>query len=196
MFINMSQLKKFMTNAYKGSGIRLGHKEEGYIIITPTWGLWLDEEYIPNKVKAIIMELAGVLPQEDTIFIVSKEKPIPQLEFDFKDDLHINQSYRKATHPVTVTNVLLDKRHGIYHLLQINSNKEFVLMNQTYMDLIDLGEMDTDVENTPAGPCTGESGRIFYWGNAVCTLYLCGYEITGDNPVIKALKHINFEEEA
>lgn len=195
MFINISLLKKFMVNAYKGAGIRIGHKDDGYIIVTSTWGLWLEEENTPNKVKALIMELAGTLPQEDTIFIVSKEKPIPQLEFDFNATFHINQFYRNAASPVTVTNVMLDKKHGIYRLFQINSTKDFMFMNQMYLDLIDLGEMDTNVENTPAGPCTNQSGNIFYWGNAVCTLYLCGYEVTSEDSIVQALGHINFEEE-
>lgn len=195
MFINTSQLKKMMATAYKGAGLRIGHKEEGYVIIGTTWGVWLDENYIPNKVKALIMELAGTLPNENTVFIVSKEKPIPQYELDFNSEyFYLNNLQSKAKLPVTVTNILFDNNYNVYNLLQINHSLQITMMNKSLLDLIDLTEIDFDLENTPSGPCTVEDSA-FYWRNATCTLLLLSTKIPENSKVIKVLSNIDFVEE-
>lgn len=195
MFISTSNLKKLMSAAYKGSGIRIGHKEEGYLILGSTWGVWIDENHIPNKVKALIMELAGTLPNEDSIFIVSKEKPIPQYEFDFNsDNFYLNQLQSKAKVHVIVTNVLYDNKFKTYKLLQNSKSKELSLMDLNLLNLLDLTEIDFDVENTPSGPCT-EYGSSYYWRNATCTLLLLSSKVPENNKIIDTLSSIDFEKE-
>ncbi|QHQ61366.1 hypothetical protein Ana3638_11765 [Anaerocolumna sedimenticola] len=196
MFINPTHLKKLMTAAYKGGGIRIGYFDEGYIIIAGTWMVWLDVNYIPNKVKAIIMELAGVLPEEDTVFIVSKEKPMPQTEMDIHSYFHINTLEKEAKYPVTLSNVLLDKHFNVYRLMQVNESKQLVMMDMNHLNLIDLNEIDYDQENTLSGPCTNFGQSMYFWRNATCTLLLMGTAVPAENPVITALSVIDFEKEA
>lgn len=196
MFISSSHLKKLMSTAYKGGGIRIGYIDEGYVIFGGNWGVWLDVSFIPNKVKAVIMELAGTLPEEGTLFSVSKERPMPQYEMDIHNYTHINILQREAKYPVTVTDVLLDKKHSLYSLLQVNADKRLILMDMILMDLIDLSEIDYDQENLPAGPCTGISQGMYFWRNATTTLMLMGEAAKPDNSIIAVLSAIDFEKEA
>jgi hypothetical protein len=195
MFINSSHLKKLMTAAYKAGGIRIGYIDEGYVIFGGKWGVWLDVNFIPNKVKAVIMELAGTLPEEGTLFSVSKERPIPQLEMDIHNYTHINILQREAKYPVTVTDVLLDKKHSLYSLLQVNADKRLILMDMNLMNLIDFSEIDYDQESLPAGPCTGVSQGMYFWRNATTTLLLLGDAAKTDNTLIAVLSAIDFEQE-
>nr|WP_308743497.1 hypothetical protein [uncultured Anaerocolumna sp.] len=195
MFINSSHLKKLMTTAYKGGGIQIGYIDEGYVILGGRWGVWLDVNYIPNKIKAIIMELAGTLPEEDTIFSVSKENPMPQLTIDTQDYTHINILQREAKIPVAVTGVLLDKKYSVYSLLQVAMNNELIMMDTNLINLIDFSEIDHDQEGVPAGPCTNFGQAMYFWRNATCTLLLIGETAPKGNPVIQALSRISFAEE-
>lgn len=195
MFISTSQLKKLMSADYKARGIRIGHKEEGYVILGNTWGIWIDADHIPNKVKALIMEFSGILPSVDTVFIVSKEKPLPQYEFDFNTDyFYLNERCFDAKNPVTMTNVLLDKKYNVFNLLQINKTQSLKLLSKSLYDLIDLSELDLEIENTPSGPCTYD-GATFFWNNATCTLLLLGTQASDDDKVIQTLSEIDFEKE-
>lgn len=195
MFISTSNLKKLMNIAYKGPGIRIGHKDEGYIILGSTWGVWIDEYHIPNKVKALIMELAGTLPNEDSIFIVSKANPIPQYEFDFNSNyFYLNRLQTKAKVPVFVTNILYDNNYKTYRLVQNGKSMQLTMIDIILYDLIDLTEMDIEVENTPSGPST-EFNDSYYWRNATCTLLLLGTKVPENNKIIDALASVDFEKE-
>ncbi|WFR56415.1 hypothetical protein QA584_22805 [Anaerocolumna sp. AGMB13025] len=195
MFINPTHLKKLMTASYKGGGIRIGYFDDGYIIIASHWMLWLDVNYIPNKVKAIIMELAGTLPEEDTVFLVSKEKPIPQIEMDIHNYFHLNLLEKEAKLPVTLTNVLFESHTNTYKLMQVDDNKWLVMMDMYYLNLIDVNEIDFEHENTPSGPCTTTGQSMFFWKNATCTLLLMGTSAPTDSPIISALSEVDFAKE-
>jgi hypothetical protein len=195
MFISSSHLKKLMTTAYKGRGIQIGYIGGGYVILGGRWGVWLDVDYIPNKVKAIIMEMAGILPEEDTLFSVSKENPLPQLAIDTQDYAHINILQREAKIPVAITGVLLDKKYSTYSLLQVTLSNQLIMMDTNLMNLIDFNEINHDQEGIPAGPCTNLGQEIYFWRNATCTLFLIGEEAPEGNSVIQALSGISFAEE-
>lgn len=195
MFVSTSKLVKFAKEAYKTGGIRFGNLDDGLVIIGSSWGLWIDENYIPNKVKAIVMELAGTLPEKNTVFTVNKDDPRPQYELVLNDHLYINRVQQSSKNSVISTGTFLNLKFSEYELLQIACSKKIVMVNRKLMELIDFNEIDHDIENEPAGPCT-DYGGSFFWRNATCTLMLLGFKVPEDNPVINALERIDFEEEA
>ncbi len=196
MFISTSQLSKLMKEAYKGGGIRIGNLEEGLMIMGSTWGLWIDENYIPNKVKAIVMELAGTLPAEESVFKVSKDEAAPQYELTLDNYYYINQMELACKEPATRTGVYLDLKYCEYELLQVNHTGMIAMINRRLTELIDPGEIDHKVENEPSGPCTGLSNGMFFWKNATCTLMLLHTAAPEDNPVTNILSRIDFEKDA
>lgn len=196
MFISTTQLSKLMKEAYKGGGIRIGNIDGGLIVFAGYWGLWIDENYIPNKVKAIVMELSGELPGDGKVFKVSKEEAAPQYELTLNDYFYINHLQSVNKEPASKTGVIIDLKYSEYELLQINRTKRIALINRKLMDMIDVTEINYDIEGEPSGPCTGLSSDMFFWRNATCTLLLLGTKPPEDNAVISALTRLDFEEEA
>ncbi len=195
MFISTSQLSKLMKEAYRGRGIRIGNLEEGLVIIGSSWGLWIDENYIPNKVKAIVMELAGTLPAEESVFKVSKGEAVPQYELTLDNYYYINRMEQISKESASRTGVYLDLKYCEYELLQVNHTGKIAMISRKLTELIDPGEIDYNVENEPSGPCTGLSSGMFFWKNATCTLMLLHSAVPEDNPVINILSKIDFEKE-
>lgn len=196
MFISTTQLSKLMKEAYKGSGIQVGNIDEGLIILGEHWGLWIDENYIPNKVKAIVMELAGVLPAQGRILKVSKENPEPQYELILDNYFYLNELEKSSKEPASKTRVMLDLKYAEYELLQIDRMKRIALINRKLMSLIDTSELDLNIEGEPSGPCTGVTSNVYFWRNTACTLMLFGTEPPKDNAVLAALSKVDFEKEA
>ena len=185
-----------MKEAYRSSGLRIGNLEYGLIIFTGHWGLWIDEDHIPNKVKAIVMELAGELPEEGKVFKVSKEEAAPQYELTLNDWFYLNVLEKSSKEPVSKTGVMIDLKYTECELMQVNRTKRMALINRKLMSLIDISEIDYNVEGEPAGPCTGLSNEMYFWRNATCTLLLLGTKVPEDDTVIGTLSCIDFEKEA
>lgn len=195
MFISTSQLSKLMKEAYKAGGIRIGNIEDGLNIFAGSWGLWIDENHIPNKVKAVVMELAGELPTEGRVFKVSKEDPVPQYELILDNRFCLNSLEKASDEPVSKTGVMLDLKYAEYELLQNNRTKRITLINRKLMSLIDVSEIDYNIEGEPSGPCTGLSNEMYFWKNATCTLLICGTKPPVGNMVLSMLQKIDFEKE-
>ena len=64
MFINSSQLKKLMKRDYKDVKLIIGNIDSGYSIMGSTWAVHIMHDGMPNIVKSLIIELAGILPAE------------------------------------------------------------------------------------------------------------------------------------
>ena len=191
MFIGTSVLKKHMKKAYDTGFLHIGNKEEGLYICTGHIAVWIDNEYIPNKVKALVMEFAGTMPDTDAVFKVSKAEPIPQYELD-QEIFYLSNMWNRYKIPCTRTKVHLDLC-GLHEVFQNNGTKTLYIVPDTYLDLIDLGEIDYDYENLPTGPSTMLGGQ-FMWSNATCKLLITASKMPEDNKVLENLKIINFEE--
>lgn len=191
MFISTSTLKKHMKKAYDTSSLHIGDKEEGLFISTGHIAVWIDNEYIPNKVKVLVMEFAGVLPDENAVFKVSKSEPTPQYVLD-QDFFYLRDMWNKYKIPCTRTKVHLDLC-GLHEVFQNNKTKGLAIVSDTYLDLIELSEIDLDYESNPTGPSTMLGGK-FMWSNATCKLLITASKMPEDNEVLNSLKLINFEE--
>lgn len=65
MFINSSQLKKLMKRDYKDVKLTIGNIDSGYSIMGSAWAVHIMHDGMPNIVKSLIIELAGILPAEE-----------------------------------------------------------------------------------------------------------------------------------
>lgn len=191
MFISPSALKRHMKNAYNTGILHIGNKEEGLYISTGYIAVWIDNEYVPNIVKAMIMEFAGVMPDEDAVFKVSKAEPTPQYELDM-DIFYLRDMWKKFKYPCTRTKVHLDLCDS-HEVFQNNTSKNISIVKDSSLELIDLSQIDFDYENLPTGPSTMLNGS-FMWSNATCKLLITASKMPEDNQVLESLKLINFEE--
>ena len=126
MFINSSQLKKLMKRDYKDVKLTIGNIDSGYSIIGSAWAVHIMHDGMPNIVKSLIIELAGILPAEGEIFTISKENPMPQYEIDTGEgrSIHVVQRYRISGRPAFWTNVYEERNEEMYGLIQSNLNGE------------------------------------------------------------------------
>lgn len=191
MFVSTSVLKKHMKKAYDTSSLHIGNKEEGLFISAGRISVWIDKEYIPNKVKALVMEFAGILPNTDAVFKVSKADPTPQYELD-QEYFYLRDMWNKYKIPCTRTKVHIDLCES-HEVLQNNKSKNLSIVRDDNLALIDLGEIDYDYENLPTGPSTMFGGQ-FMWSNATCKLLITASKMPEDNKVLETLQLINFEE--
>ena len=89
MFINLIEFKKLLKNAYKGGGLIVGRLEEDMVLTngSGTWGVQVEAECVPNKLKGALVELIGDLPEYGEVCRYSPEGIQTELNlgrFDFK----------------------------------------------------------------------------------------------------------------
>lgn len=191
MFISTSVLKKHMKKAYDTGFLHIGNKEEGLLISTDRIAVWIDSEYIPNKVKALVMEFAGTMPDTDAVFKVSKAEPTPQYVLD-QDYFYLRNMWNNYKTPCTRTKVHIDLCES-HEVFQNNKSMKLSIVRDDCLDIIDIGEIDYDYENLPTGPSTMLGGQ-FMWSNATCKLLITASKMPEDNEVLKSLQLINFKE--
>lgn len=194
MFINSSQLKKLMKREYKDVRLTIGNIDGGYSIMGNTWIVHIMHDGMPNIVKSLIIELAGILPADGEIITISKENPSPQYEIDTGEgrSIHVVQWYRMSRRPAFLTNVYEDYNEELYGLIQSNLSGDLCHIRKELLDLIDLEAINHDQEDLPGNPCYKEdmSGGII-WRNGTTTLLLLPSR--KDDRVAGALKGIVFD---
>lgn len=181
-----------MKDAYKTKLI-IGNLSGGTLITSGYWAVWLDNEYIPNKVKAAIMELAGELPAEGTIFEISKGMVAPQIVMDATPIRRLLSEVKEADHKLVTTPVILHNSRFM-RLLQSTCTKEMVAINEEFHLMIDKTQINYDIEGEPTGPCCSNTISSILWYNSICIVLIYPILIR-DSAVLENLKTVNFEEE-
>ncbi|MFR6331177.1 MAG: hypothetical protein ACLUOI_21795 [Eisenbergiella sp.] len=194
MFINSTQLKKLMKRDYKDVKLTIGNIDNGYSIMGSTWMVHIAHDGMPNIVKSLIIELAGILPGKGEIFSISKQHPDPQFEIDTGEgrSAHVVQRYQVARYPAFRTNVYEEHYEELYGLIQSNLNGAICHIRKELLDLIDLEAINYDIENLPGNPCYAvdmSSGMI--WHNGTTTLLLLPGKL--EDRVAGALQKIVFD---
>lgn len=57
MFLHLGNFTKQMKVAYKNGRLDIGMLNNGLFISSGHWIVWIEEKHVPNKIKAMIMEL-------------------------------------------------------------------------------------------------------------------------------------------
>lgn len=203
MFLNKTIFKKWIKTAYNSNGLKVGRVFDGFVLASDRWILWADEQYMPNWIKASVMEHVGHLPQDGMIFRATKNEPVQMIIED--NFLNLPKEFLNATVPFTVTPVVCGSKYDEYRILQNKQTHNTIILSEDLYKVIDLSNLgvaeqypDGFGENPPMGPCAkNNAAEIVYWKNEYSALALCTVK-TGDSKtqeIMKILSGIDFMEE-
>lgn len=206
MFLNKSVFKKLIKSAYKFGDLRVGRIYDGLVVVGAAWSVWMDEEYVPNWIKAALIEIIGTLPFEDEL-IHYKKGEIDQMVL-VNDQLNLPKRFTAAKEPYIVTPVICSNGYHALQTLQHKQSLELKAVNKDLFDLIDAsnlneecpasGQWKEDYEGAPSGPATSKDKPWEYmWANSCCVVSLMGMNINGGAAltVMHALAEIDFAKE-
>jgi hypothetical protein len=194
MFINESQLKRLIKNSYKNNILFFGDIEDGLVIGNNSFVLCIENNYIPNSVKAMIMEIAGILPAKGELYSCSKKEPMLQTEDpDVRSFLKVKRNCMETSNVAVVTNITVTQNNNEYKAIQVNNTGEIHFIRKECVDLIDAGAIDIEYESAPGKATCGINGVLYYWRNATTTLMLCEYTL--DTFVKEGLEQITFDKD-
>lgn len=161
MFLNISALKKILTNSYKSTGLIVGRLENELVVSTGAGsiGFRIDMDFVPNKLKGILAELIGDLPKEGEIYTYTKEGQ--QAEMDF-DQFDLYDRWKTAKDFAEKTPVMLRGFVSDYRLLQVNRTGKLIAVYREYIDLVSMKDLE-EGENMPGHPSYRDG--LFYWKN-------------------------------
>lgn len=193
MFISTNALSKMIKDQYK-TNLRVGYLQDGLVIIGGEWAVWMDYEYVPNKIKGTIVELAGGLPGKDKLFSLSKEYPEPQHEIVTPDIIELFSEINIADNKLNISPIILDTYDSMRLLQTQDPLQNIVEVREKYLMLVDLSEVDLDIEGQPTGPCYAEDpyGKI-YWYNDIGMLYVMPSK-KRENPLFSILSEVKFDD--
>lgn len=146
MFLNMSKLDKAMKGAYQGSSLRIGCVHGGTYISSGYFVAWMDNDYLTNAMKGLIVKYAGEMPEEEGKGLLLAYKIAPQFEqpinkiFDLPKfyDGHQKEEVKKT-----------ELAYGGAVLIQETDTKKIHFLNKSMIDLIDIREIDHERGETP-----------------------------------------------
>lgn len=183
MFIKTSLFKKLLREAYKGTGIRIGHSGKRFYIAGSYWALMVNENHFPKREKAAVVELIGDLPHEE-FFRANKEEGRQQLlpEEDWM--------FRFAEDPeseLEETNLLVQEPMGTYCRMLKDQNGNLVPMNQALYDIIDeSSKTDDDLDIVGPYRVRGCEWAVF-WNNNTSS-FMLGQRNWKDNVELMEIK--------
>ena len=192
MFISSKTLPKLMKDAFKGSGLKIGMIEGGFYISHPNnWEVLLATSAIPNKIKAVVIELYGNFPKFGELVLIRKDEnpmEIPVLGYPV-----LKERYDACSHGAVSTKTIIIRGGKEYYLFQ-GDDRKIIMILRSHMDLIDCTEIDYDVEGEPVGPSYEDIQDGIFYRNATGILFIHAV-IPVQTPLIDAYSRLNFEEE-
>lgn len=172
MFLHLGRFTKQVKEAYKSYRLDIGNINDGMLISSGHWMVWIKNQHVSNEIKAVVMLLAGTLPKPGEMFTVEKDKADPQykivdgyfLRYILRNDLYLK---------LVVTPILLTENHDI-RMIQ-GPDRQIHGINQEFLDMVDKEEIDFDAgEGTPTGPCfNGDINQGVYWYNDFGMVMIC-----------------------
>lgn len=159
MFLNITALKKILTNSYKSTGLTVGRLDHELVVCNTCMGFQIDINFVPNKLKGILAELIGDLPEEGEIYTYTKEGQQAEMELERYD---FYERWKAAKDFAEKTPIMLRGHMNDFRLLQLNGSGRMIAVYREFVDLIgmkDLGES----ENMPGRPSYREG--VLYWKN-------------------------------
>lgn len=195
MFLNKTRFKKWAKDAYKYGGLTVGQIYGGLVVSGGAWVIWTQEGYVPNWVKAALMEHTGELPKKECLFKAKNGEPI-QYEIAENDYLDLPGMYMKAKVPFTVTPIVYERGGSQFRFLQSDNTGALVAVTTYLFDILDMSELEE--ENRPTGPCSlNDSGGFLLWKNEHSALMIAKTDVSGDKAeVMNLLSTYSFEKEA
>lgn len=194
MFLNKTQFKKWIKNAFNRGGLIVGRIYDGLVISGNSWVVWVDENYIPNWIKAAVVEHVGEMPADGYVIRAQKDESI-QYEVSENEYFDLPERFIDAKHPFTVTPVIYTTRWSEYRLMQNRETGEVVPLLSEFYNVIDYKELEG--ESRPTGPsAASREGSVFIWKNEISALAVCRTDFSEKSvKLLEVLKEIDFEKE-
>lgn len=195
MFVNKTRFRKLVKEAFNsGYGLIVGKVYGGLVVCGGTWTTWTEEGYVPNWVKAAVMEHTGELPKEGHVFRAKKDEPI---QYEIADNRYFDLpgTFMRAKNPFTVTPMVYDNKWKHFRFLQNDATKEIIAVQSYLYELLDMKELGE--ENRPVGPSAEtRSGGVLIWKNEHSAVAICKLDISGDSlDVMELLAEYEFKKE-
>lgn len=195
MFLNKTLLKKMIKQSFKWGGLTVGSIYGGFVVAGGTWIVWAKDGYVPNWLKATVMEFTGELPQLECAFRAKKDEP---LQYEIADNTFYDLPglFHKSRFVFSVTPVVVKGKHDEIRILQQNHTMKTIGVNEELYRAIDLSELGD--ENAPAGPSSpGAEGSILIYKNEYSAYAFMPLDGTNDvtRKVMEHIGSIDFSEE-
>lgn len=193
MFLNKTMFKKWIKSAYQHNGLVVGRVYGGLVLSGANWVTWTQDGYVPNWLKASIMEHVGELPGAGQVFRAKKDE-VSQYEVSDNHYLNLPERWKEAKVPFVVTPIIYDTRWKHYRLLQCRDTGRIVPVPSGCYDIIDVRELETD--GRPMGPSARtDRGDALIWKNENAALAVCRGDVSEAGlPVLEVLAGLEYEE--
>lgn len=195
MFLNKTLLKKMIKHSFQWEGLTVGRIYGGLVVAGGTWITWTKDGYVPNWLKAAVMEFTGELPQQECAFRAKKDEP---LQYEIADNslYDLPEVFLKSRFAFTVTPVVVTGKYVETRILQQDRTMGTIGVNEEFCKVIDLRELEG--ENAPAGPSsTGAEGHMLIYKNEHSAYAFFPKDGANDvtRKVMERIGSINFSKE-
>lgn len=190
MFLNITALKKILTNSYKSTGLTVGRLDHELVVCNTCIGFQIDMNFVPNKLKGILAELIGDLPEEGEIYTYTKDGQQAEMELE---RYNFYEYWRAAKDFAEKTPVMLRGYINDFRLLQLNSSGRMIAVYREFVDLISMKDLG-EAENMPGRPNYRDG--ILYWKNDSMIYFAARTELKEDivQLLFPALEQFRFTE--
>lgn len=134
MLINVKVFKKKATEAWKSSGIEVALEPSGMLlhISGNDWYIIIDYERVPNKMKSVLVELIGEMPQPGMMISSVKGEEKSKNEWIPENDMRsIERTVRWHT-----TLTMFETGSGVLRVLEKEDSTEKVVIKETTRTMV------------------------------------------------------------
>lgn len=194
MFLNINRFSKLTKEAYKFR-LMIADIENHTVISSSTWLVSIENGFVPNKVKALIMELAGCLPEPNKVYKIDKSLDAPE---DVTSQYLIPmtrliENADKADIKFIPTPIINDKYSPI-RFLQNAKTAQIIAIPEDHYQMVDKNCINYEIEGEPTGPCsTADNKAPFYWYNSIGIIMIVPAKFA-DTGILEALATVDFNE--
>lgn len=184
-----------MRKALKKGTLRLGRHNSGYLIATDRVIIWVKDEHVHPKIKAVVAELLEFLPDHkpDVLYQVRSGSE-PVLVVDPASIFALVDTSFTPLEEFIVSPVSLLDRGYPTRLLQDTRSGKIRGTLQEHLDLIDRKYLDYNVEGDPTGPFANPSGSFLYYTNGTAKIGFIPhvYEVDQSKETINLLGMVDY----
>lgn len=192
MFLNESKFVAQVKKAYRTKGVHIGNLFGSLIVDIGNVLVVVDMIHLSNRIKALVVELAGGYPKEDQVFYVTKERPHP-------DEQPKDEVYEKRVKKITdcrYTTKRLQELPATYtgnnsRLFFDEYTEKIVGIREELVNLISRFAIDYGCESEPTGPAFYLDPKDgIYWYNDIGMIVLLPSAFPEKSATIMAMGHV------